>query len=70
VSALSSRKYSGYVPPAVHERAAKAAALEDASTALCYGSGKTAGGMAGSTTCPNCGREVTATGGKILTHEA
>ncbi len=44
------RKYSGYVPPAVHERAAKAAALEDADTALCYGSGKTAGGMAGSTT--------------------
>ncbi len=64
------RKYSGYVPPEVHERTAKAAALEEADTALCYGSGKTAEDMAGSTTCPNCGREVTATAGKILTHEA
>ncbi len=64
------RKYSGYVPPEVHERAASVAALKEANTALCGGGGKTAEGGAGSTTCPNCGREVNVTGGKILTHVA
>ena len=59
------RKYSGYVPSEVHERAASEAALEEADTALCYGSGKTAENAIGSTTCPNCGREVNVTGGKI-----
>jgi len=64
------RKYSGYIPPEVHERAEKAAALGEADTALCFGGGKTAGEGASSNTCPNCGRDVTVSGGKILTHEA
>ena len=64
------RKNSGYIPPEVHERAAKAVALEEADTALCYDSGKTAQGEAGTAACPNCGRDVTVMGGNILTHEA